>query len=196
MEDGNVVGIDIAGVPRDIIIQRVIERTVGCAVLRGGKGQQFCACLHVLRDDEGFVGGDATGHRVGSKVGFDATCGIAKRPSAEPTITTYSLRRRERAVQRETVVPAYGQGDVARFGIYACGQSLFFDVYYYLGGLMVEGERSINSIIDIQSLFTAQKVALFVTIIFILFLLYAPRYLGKVCTTFGYSPIGIDCLYV
>ena len=34
-----------------------VERAVAGVVLLGGEGQQLCVCRHVLRNNEGFVGG-------------------------------------------------------------------------------------------------------------------------------------------
>ena len=60
VENGDVVGIDIARLPLGITFQGVVKRTVGLAVLLGSKGQQPCTCRHILRDDKGFVGSEGS----------------------------------------------------------------------------------------------------------------------------------------
>ena len=40
MEDGDVAGVDMAGLPLGIFLQRVVERAVDGSAFLGGEGQQ------------------------------------------------------------------------------------------------------------------------------------------------------------
>ena len=102
MEDGDVAGVDMAGLPLGIFLQRVVERAVDGSAFLGGEGQQPCARRHILRNDEGLVGGEIACRRSTGKVGTDAAFGGASRPCAEPTpVTVRRSREGELALQRE-----------------------------------------------------------------------------------------------
>ena len=109
MEDGDVVGVDMAGLPLGIFLQCVVERAVDGSAFLGGEGQQPCTRRHGLGDGKGLVGGEIACRRSTGKVGTDAAFGGTSRPCAEPTpVTVRRCREGELALQREDVTLADG----------------------------------------------------------------------------------------
>ena len=80
MEDGDVAGVDMAGLPDGIFLQRVVERAVDGSAFLGGEGQQPCTRRHGLGDGKGLVGGEAVCCRSTGKVGTDAAFGGSLSP--------------------------------------------------------------------------------------------------------------------